>query len=81
MGTIDRRPSSRTRWDHLRIRAAARRRQASAERRLNRAGCGMQEDLRALRRDATTEGIVVCSKLANVAARTVDTALARLVRH
>jgi hypothetical protein len=79
VGTSDLRPSSRTWWDHLRIRAGARRRQANAERRLNRAGSDMQKDLRAPRRDATTAATVGRSKLANGAARTVDTTLTRLV--
>jgi hypothetical protein len=68
VGTIDLRPAPRPWWDDLRIRAAARRRQTNAERRLNRAGSDMQKGLRALCRDVTTAAIVAGSKLADGAA-------------
>jgi len=72
------RPTSRTWWDHMRARAAARLRQAGVQRQLSIMTRGMHRDLRAARRDAETAVAVRRSELTVAAARWLGSALARV---
>jgi len=77
MATIKLRPSSRTWWDHLRVRIAARCREEAAQRQLRGIGSGIRKDMRAARRDAETAVANGRAELTSAAARSVEAVLAR----
>jgi len=72
------RPSSRTLWEHLGIRAGAWRRRIGAERQIGAMAGGMRRDLRAARRDAKTAAAIGRTKLTVAVARSLEDALGRL---
>jgi hypothetical protein len=72
------RPSSRTLWEHLGIRAGAWGRRIGAKRQIGAMAGGMRRDLRATRRDAKTAVAVGRIKLTVAVARWMEDALARL---